>query len=264
VAQRSQDYRARRIAQYQQVLALHQEHWSIRQIVRQTGLNVHTVLKYVRADAFPERAKLQTQHAIDRFAGQLRTWWDAGERNAQVLHRKLGLLGFTGSVHMVTRCVAPWREPRRRRPSDPACGPRPAQPPPRRISSKRLSWLLLQDQIERKPDEQMLIDQLTKDCPPVRKAVDLAREFRGIFKERQPAKLLEWIDRAKDNEMPSQLKNFAQGLEQQWPSVKAAVELPWNNGRAEGHVNRIKLIKRQMYGRANFDLLRIRVMARAP
>jgi hypothetical protein len=60
------------------------------------------------------------------------------------------------------------------------------------------------------------------------------------------------------------LAALERGLERDWPSVKAAIELPWSNGRAEGHVNRIKLIKRKMYGRANFDLLRIRVMTRGP
>lgn len=81
---------------------------------------------------------------------------------------------------------------------------------------------------------------------------------------RESDPLRQWIERAGDAGAPEELRSFAEGLERDWASVKAAVELPWSNGRAEGHVNRIKLIKRKMYGRANFDLLRVRVMARGP
>jgi transposase len=133
-----------------------------------------------------------------------------------------------------------------------------------RISSRRLSWLVLNDQIERKPGEQKVVDHLRQNCQGVCRGIDLARECRAIFQQRESAKLLEWIERVKQPEVPKELRNFAKGLEQEWPSIKPAIELPWNNGRAEGHVNRIKLIKRQMYGRANFDLLRIRVLARGP
>jgi transposase len=135
---------------------------------------------------------------------------------------------------------------------------------PLRISSRRLSWLLLHDKIERKAGEQNVIDLLRENCQPVCRGIDLARECRATFQQRQSAKLLEWIERAKQADVPKELRNFAKGLEREWPSIKPAIELPWSNGRAEGHVNRIKLIKRQMYGRAKFDLLRIRVMARGP
>jgi transposase len=258
VARQSLDRRARRVEQYEQVVALRKEQLSIRAIRKRTGLNQHTIIKYMRAAGFPERARPQTRQAIDRFVDQLRAMWDAGEHNATELHRKLSLLGFTGSLYMVTRSVAPWRKAHK---ADSRSRPQPA---PRRISSRHLSWLLLYDEVERKPDEQKVIDQLRKDCEPLRQAVDFAREFRVIFRERQSAKLLEWIDRAKHDGTPGELKNFAKGLEQDWPCIKSAVELPWSNGRAEGHVNRIKLIKRQMYGRAGFDLLRMRVLARAP
>ena len=73
-----------------------------------------------------------------------------------------------------------------------------------------------------------------------------------------------WMERASHATSTREMNGFAQGLTRNWPEVKAAVELPWNNGRAEGHVNRLKLIKRKMFGRAKLDLLRIRVMASGP
>jgi transposase len=122
---------------------------------------------------------------------------------------------------------------------------------------------MLRDEIERKPEEQTLIDQLRSDCESVRIGIDLAREFPDVLKQHKADELRRWMERAMQSGVP-ELKSFAEGLERDWPSVSAAAELPWSNGRAEGHVNRIKLVKRQMYGRANFDLLRIRVLARGP
>jgi len=81
---------------------------------------------------------------------------------------------------------------------------------------------------------------------------------------RDSGKLLEWIGRAKQSAVPRELQNYAKGLEQEWSSIKPAMDLPWNNARAEGHVNRIKMIKKSMYGRGNIDVLRISVFALGP
>jgi transposase len=93
---------------------------------------------------------------------------------------------------------------------------------------------------------------------------DLVLQFKQILPERQSEALLRWIELATRANVPAEIRTFAEGLLRDWPSIKAAVEMPLSNARAEGHVNRIKLIKRKMYGRANFDLLRIRVLARGP
>jgi transposase len=252
----SMDRRDRRFARYEQVISLRKQQLSVRAIRKQTGCSLATIIKYLRAAGFPEHARPQRRRIIDPFVPTLRALWDAGEHRVEELHRKLQALGFTGSVHMVNASLAPWRKAARAQARE--------APSPIRISSKRLSWLLLHDKIEPKPGEQKVIDQLRQACDAVRHGVELAREFRAIFQQHQSGKLLEWIGRAQGEQAPVELINFARGIEKEWPSMKAAVELPWSNGRAEGHVNRIKLIKRQMYGRANFDLLRIRVLARGP
>ena len=75
----------------------------------------------------------------------------------------------------------------------------------------------------------------------------------------EKANLNRWIKMALESGIPS-LKNFAKGLQQDYDAVKAAVSLKWSNGQVEGQVNRLKNIKRQMYGRASFKLLRKRVL----
>ncbi|MBN2296606.1 MAG: transposase [Pirellulales bacterium] len=72
----------------------------------------------------------------------------------------------------------------------------------------------------------------------------------------------DWIARARAIEGTGELNRFAKGISDEFSAIQAALSLPWSNGQVEGQVNRLKLIKRQMYGRANFDLLRQRVLYR--
>lgn len=78
--------------------------------------------------------------------------------------------------------------------------------------------------------------------------------------EKRVEELTGWLARARRSGV-AEFKRFAQGLEREREAIAAAIALPWSNGQVEGQVNRLKVIKRQMYGRANFDLLRLRVLA---
>jgi transposase len=84
----------------------------------------------------------------------------------------------------------------------------------------------------------------------------LALEFRRMLKERDSSALGPWVEAARR----SLLRRFAAGIHADVAAVRAAITLSWSNGPVEGHVNRLKMLKRQMYGRANFDLLRERVL----
>jgi transposase len=80
-----------------------------------------------------------------------------------------------------------------------------------------------------------------------------------MAKNRQANQLDEWMKEAADSDIEA-LKNFAKGLKQDYDAVKAALTYEWSNGQVEGHVNRLKTIKRQMYGRAGFSLLKKRIL----
>ena len=98
-----------------------------------------------------------------------------------------------------------------------------------------------------------------KRCPQANKASQLARKFKRITDNLKSKHLNIWIDRAYNSGIPS-VKNFAIGLRQDYDPVKAAVSVKWSNGQVEGQINRLKNIKRQMYGKASFKLLRKRVL----
>ena len=101
---------------------------------------------------------------------------------------------------------------------------------------------------------------LTENCMPLEKAAALAQEFGEMVREHKSEALEDWIERVSAAEGVVELCRFVEGLKDDLLAVKAALSLPWSNGQTEGQVNRLKLIKRQMFGRANFDLLRQRVL----
>src|SRR5262249_57632483 len=90
----------------------------------------------------------------------------------------------------------------------------------------------------------------------IRQVAALAKESAGMIRREHEAALAGWLVRAETNGMPLELRGFAATLRQDQAAVEAALQEPWSNGPVEGCINRLKTIKRQMYGRANFDLLR--------
>jgi transposase len=260
----SRERRARRLERYERVVALHAEGKSRREIARRLRMKNGTVSKFLRAGSFPERAKPLRRSRVDPFAETLRRWWDEGDHNAHSLFQRLRAEGYAGGRDMVRRFVAPWRTAAER---ERLCGPKVKTPPKKRPAvpgSNRLSWLMLREDIERSDHERRLLERLAETCAPLRLARDLVVEFGEAVRRRDLAGLTTWATRARQSEVPLEIRSFADGVSRDWAEVAAAIEHAYSNGRTEGHVNRLKLIKRKMYGRAKFDLLRIRVLASGP
>ena len=224
------------------------------------------VMKLLNAGVSPERAKTQHTQQVDPYIDQLRQRWAEGVRNARALTKYIRTLGYTGGHDMVRRRVAPWRTATERLRLV-GSKPKPRSPVPARLqrpSSDRLSWLIIKDDMTRRAGETDLLAELAKNCEPIRVGSEQARSFGEAVRERDINLLTAWTRRALETTSTRDMHGFAEGLLRNWPEVKAAIELPWSNGRTEGHVNRLKLIKRKMFGRAKLDLLRIRVMASGP
>ena len=112
----------------------------------------------------------------------------------------------------------------------------------------------------RSAEEQKFLEVLWQQCPKVKRAYELAQEFVQIVRRRESSSLNNWILQTHQPEVPHELRVFAGGLRRDFEAVKAALSFEWSNGQLEGQINRLKLIKRQMYGRAGFELLRRRVL----
>jgi len=132
----------------------------------------------------------------------------------------------------------------------------PAPPPP---SARQLSFEWARRAEKRKPLEQARLDAIRARSDDLAAALDLADGFADLIRKRSPETLSEWLTRGEASSDPD-LRRFAEGIRRDEAAVHAAVTETWSNGPVEGHVNRLKTIKRQMYGRAGFVLLRARVL----
>lgn len=128
------------------------------------------------------------------------------------------------------------------------------------MSSYRLSWWLLAPRYAT-TDEYEWIIAAQELGGELWEAVRLLRLFCCMGRQKRADRCAEWLDRA-EAAQSQEVQNFAQRLRQEGDALLAALKLPWSNGVVEGHVNRVKLIKRQMFGRGGFELLRQRVLAR--
>ena len=237
--------RRSRLKKFQDVNELHNQGVSAREIARRLGMHRSTVGRYIRCSSFPERKKRHYKRSTDPFDAYLRQRWQAGCHNARHLTEELMTRGFKGSYPAVRRKVAAWR-------TDSRCRTDRSQ----RMSSRQALWTLLKPQDEQTVFEQAFESTICTQCPAVAAAQHLAKEFRAIMKGHREAELTQWLKNADG----SDLNVFAQGLEADLEAVRGALSLAWSNGQTEGHVNRIKAMKRQMYGRAKIDLLRIRLL----
>ena len=141
--------------------------------------------------------------------------------------------------------------------------PTVTESPRRPLTPRRATWLVIRpSERATAPDRQQLA-QLTAQVPELAEAVALAQDFASLVRQRQPTRLEPWLARAATSALPS-FRRFARGLRADYAAVQAAVTLPWSQGPIEGHINRLKMLKRQMYGRARLDLLAQRFLLFKP
>jgi transposase len=226
---------------------------SIRSIYRQTGIHRQTIKRYLAYEDYPEKiiGGSKTSKALP-FEDYLRKRWAEGETSHMQLWRKIKEQGFTGSSQSVYRFVCKY-------PRDRSCK---NLPPPLKIkiwSPRKVSLLMSKPFEQLDEGSQDFLRAFYKRCPQANKASQLARKFKNMTDRLIRKHLDPWIKQTLESGIPS-LKKFAKGLQQDYDAVKAAVSLKWSNGQVEGQVNRLKNIKRQMYGRAGFELLRKRVL----
>lgn len=256
-----QDARARRLARYQAVMELHQQGLKIQPIARRLGLARKTVMRYINAGTFPERSKPRKRPTIlDPYRSYLSQRWDQGEHNARQLYREIVKRGYPGSRKIVSNWAT------KKRNNDP--GPTLSDPLANNLVGRPWApqfavWLLIQEPATLSSERQAALHRMLNVSDEVTQAYAFAQAFLRMVRQRLSKALEPWVKAVVDFKV-SQLNTFAQRLMKDKAAVLAALSLPWSNGPVEGHVNRLKLIKHQMYGRANFDLLRLRVLASSP
>jgi transposase len=257
---RLQAKRARRrelAERFDRVHELHGRGYPAARIARELGLSRRSVFRYLRRETCPAwHLRGSRRSRLDGYRGWIADRIAEGFINVADLHRQLTERGFEGSYGsvyaFVTKRLGAAGKKRERLNAA-------APPAPRPLSARQLSFEWARRAEKRKPPERARLDAIRGCSVELAAALDLADGFADLIRKRSSTTLAEWLARGEASSDPD-LRRFAEGIRRDEASVYAAMTRRWGNGPVEGHVNRLKTIKRQMYGRAGFVLLRARVL----
>lgn len=221
-----------------------EEQVPLRRIVRATGLSrglVRQIVRGEREDVFRTR-----QSSLTPRLPWLKREWAGGCRNGAELWRRLRAAGFRGSL----RVVGEWATRQRR--AEGAMHSGVGKTPP----ARKIARLLTTARDHLCKADAVVVAQVEAALPSLATARSLTGRFTDMVRNGEQEALAEWLDEAEN----SALSSFARGLRNDQDAATAALREPWSNGQTEGQINRLKTIKRQMYGRANIDLLKARII----
>jgi transposase len=258
---------ARRQARYDAVWALHRQGWSTTAIAAQVGCSCRTIERYLQMPTWPvqQHRRHYGRSILNPYQAYLLERWNAGCHTAIQLFQEIQAHGYTGSYRRVTAYVSrirqaqgipPRRQGRRQR------LPMVAEPVSQPLTPRRATWLVLRRAEQRTEVEAQQLAQLHAQSAEIAEAIDLAQDFTHLVRQRQPEHLEPWLERASTSALEA-VRRFTSGLRDDYAAVQAGVTLPWSSGPVEGHINRLKMVKRHMFGRARLDLLSRRFI-RAP
>lgn len=247
---------AAQLARYEAIHRLRAAGADIAPIARTLGVSRETVYRYLRLPGPPVRMRLPARRsALDPHLPYLERRWAEGCHNGKRLWREIRERGFAQSYSGVARVVARLR--RAARAGQPAVARRVTTRSP---TPRQVALLCLRRPEKRTPSQQAYLARLRQADGAIATADTLTQDFAAMLRERRGERLDAWLAEAEAGPVPA-LRRFATGLRGDLDAVRAGLSEPWSNGPTEGHVHKRKLLKRQGYGRAGFDLLRQRVLA---
>lgn len=237
---------------YEDIHRLVEKGWTISAIARRLNLDRKTVRRF-RDTALDQLLVSARDRRPNGVLEPFKTYLNArftetqGQVSGTRLFQEIHERGYRGSRQVVRKHLAALR-------AGTAEPVRADIPSPRKITS----WIMRpRDTLTESQDKRLL--QVRLACPDITRACDLARTFADLVRHRRGYLLLEWIRQA-EQDAPKPMQGFAGSLRQDLDAVTAGLTLPWSSGVVEGHVNRVKTLKRAMYGRASFELLRTRIL----
>jgi transposase len=229
------------------ILSLSEQGIAIKEIVRRTGYSrglIRKILRGQRSDIFRVR-----QSSLDPYLPWLDEQWAAGCRNGAALWRVLRLRGFQGCLRVVSEWSARRKKSERADPAALARAP----------SARTVARLLTVGRERLSKAETITVAAIESRVALLVEAREIILEFQGIIRRKALAELDTWISKARS----SLVAAFANGVSKDKAAIEAAIALSWSNGQTEGQICKLKLVKRQMYGRGNIDLLQARVIGLA-
>lgn len=254
----SQQKHAGKVEQYEQIHALAAAGFTKLDIADLVGVSRPTVYRYLDLADPPERRRPHRagRRVLEPYEPYVQQRWAQGCRNRSRLFREIRAQGYQHGASNVFRFL------KRLEQEQPGSVTPAARPRTRVPSARHVACLMIQCREKLSDEERDYLNRLWTHEPVLATAYELAQEFAAIVRDRQSHRFEAWLARVTVSEI-GELRRFAGGLREDQAAVEAGLRLEWSNGQTEGQVNRLKLLKRQMYGRASFDLLRRRVLRAA-
>ena len=250
--------RARRQQRHEQVRKVFAQVGTINGTAKKLGISRWLVRESLKAGTPTHRQfNKRIPSILDSFETHLFSRWLQGCRSARILWLELRAKGFSGSL----KCVERWVR-KQRLAAEAAPKQATVKRPDQGFNVRALSFLLIREGSDLNEEESVLVNKLERGCADLAVTRGLVLRFARGLRERKPDVLEVWLVEAKASKIKV-LQDFVVGLERELSAIKAAFSLAWSNGPVEGMVNKIKFIKRQMFGRASFELLRRRVLLAA-
>ncbi len=241
----------RTLERYRRVHELVEQGASMQAAARELGLAYNTVRKYVRADsadALTASSWANRVTILDAYKPYLHQRLGQGPTSDAELHRQITERGYRGGYGTVSAYLRALR----------AAGivPAPVTAPP---TVRQVAGWIMSDPDALGEDERARLKAVLARCPELESATVHVRGFAAMLTDLNGDRLRDWLGKVYIDTLPG-LHAFANGIDRDRDAVTAGLTLPYNSGVVEGHINRIKTLKRQMFGRAGFQLLRQRVL----
>lgn len=255
---------AERSERSESIMALRKQGMMSADIAMRMGMPERTIRHWLSRGTPYSRPRRQRTRLLDPYHTYLLQRWNQGCHNGSQLEAELRAKGYNGSQRAVYRYLAtlePSAFPLRRRAGS-SKSPSASLTPPnllRTMSVQQATWLFFRKPDELKEEERENLRVIRQASSSIEIAYHLVEQFLQMVRERTGEHLDEWLGAVKASQLEA-FESFVTGVQQDQDAVLAGLTLPWSNGPLEGHVNRLKLSKRSMYGRAEIDLLKLRVL----
>jgi len=247
-------HQAERYERYQQVVALRKQGMKTKEIAKRVGLGVRTIQRWLSEGAYVETNYHHRHRSrFDAYEAYVKQRWEEGCHNIQQIWREIKAQGYPHSDRALRAHLEPLRGKEKAEFPQASCLDH--------FSAKKAMWLFIrrfQDLEEKEREELATIRQASGTAETV---YQLVQQFLQMVRQLEGEHLEAWLTAVAASQI-EELQRFAKGLEADKAAVLMGLTHSHNNGQAEGQVTRIKLIKRMMYGRAGFALLRQRVLHR--
>lgn len=256
--QKAQANHQQRIEQQRLIKTLHGQQWPQSAIAEEIGLSTRTVHRYLTLPDLPEiptRRLTFGRSLLDPYKQQILDWWNSGMTNSNILITLLQQKGYQGGQRTLQHYLSGLRKAQNSSLVQSfKLFPKVVSPQSPPLTPRQAAYLIVLRAENQQPEETELLEHLVKQHPDLTILVDLAHEFLQLLRQRQADAFDSWL--IKTLTCPIQpLKKFAQGLMNDYAAVKASMMMEVSNGPVEGLNNRLKMLKRQMYGRAGLELL---------